>query len=177
LVGSKKLMENADPSHRDKLLNLSPELTRFIEGMGMYFENQGIPRIGGRILGLLMVAHEPLSADEIARILKISRASISTNMRALTGSGMIERTSALHHRTTQYIFSEAALEQRMQVGIQSAMMFKKLAEQGLAALPAGDSARVRMERSIEWSDLLVESFQAAVAKWRERYPDFSRQQV
>ena len=69
-------MKIADPSHRDKTLNLSPELIRFIEGMGMYFENQGIPRIGGRILGLLMVAHEPLSADAIARILKVSRASI-----------------------------------------------------------------------------------------------------
>jgi predicted transcriptional regulator len=170
-------MKNADPSHRDKTMNLSPELIRFIEGMGMYFENQGIPRIGGRILGLLMVAHEPLSADAIARILKVSRASISTNMRALIGSGLIEKTSALHHRSTYFVFSETALEQRMIVGIQSAVMFKKLAEQGLAALPSRDSARIRMERSIEWSDLVVESFQAAVAKWRDRYPDFSHQQV
>jgi len=122
-----------------------------------------------------MIAHEPLSADDIARILKVSRASVSTNMRLLTSSGMVEKTSILHDRTTYFVFSEAALEQRMMVGIQAAGIFKKLAEQGLAALPGEDSARIRMERSIEWSDLLVESFQKAIVKWRDRYADFSHQ--
>ncbi len=44
-----------------KIPELTPPLHRFIEGMGLYFENQGIPRIGGRMLGLLMIAHWPLS--------------------------------------------------------------------------------------------------------------------
>ncbi len=169
-------MKNSDPPSKSKFKKLSPELTRFIESMGMYFESSGVPRIGGRILGLLMVAHEPLSADDIGKILKVSRASVSTNMRLLMSSGMVERTSVLHDRTTYFVFSEAALEQRMVVGIQAAGVFKKLAEQGLAALPDGDSARKNLQRSIEWSDLLVESFQKAIMKWRERYPDFSRQQ-
>ena len=168
-------MKNTDPPNQNKFKKLSPELARFIESMGMYFESQGIPRIGGRILGVLMIAHEPLSADDIARILKVSRASVSTNMRLLTSSGMVEKTSILHDRTTYFVFSEAALEQRMMVGIQAAGIFKKLAEQGLAALPGEDSARIRMERSIEWSDLLVESFQKAIVKWRDRYADFSHQ--
>ncbi len=68
-----------------KIPRLTPELSRFIEGMGMYFENQGIPRIGGRMLGLLMIAHRPLSAEDLARILKVSRASLSTNFRSLPG--------------------------------------------------------------------------------------------
>jgi DNA-binding MarR family transcriptional regulator len=166
-------MKNSDLTN--KFQKLSPQLARFIESMGMYFESQGIPRIGGRILGVLMIAHEPLSADDIARILKVSRASVSTNMRLLTSSGMVEKTSILHDRTTYFVFSEAALEQRMLVGIQAVGIFKKLAEQGLAALPGVDSARIRMERSIEWSDLLVESFQKAIVKWRDRYADFSHQ--
>ncbi len=156
-----------DP-RQQKFQQLSPELRRFIESMGMYFENQGIPRIGGRILGLLMVAHEPLSADDIARILKVSRASVSTNMRALTGSGMIDKTSILHQRTTYFVFSEAALEQRLAVGVQAARIFGKLAEQGLAALASGDSARQRLADSIEWSELLIGTFEDAIAKWRAR---------
>lgn len=168
-------MKNTDPPHKSKFEKLSPELTRFIESMGMYFENQGIPRIGGRIMGLLMIAHEPLSADDIARILKVSRASVSTNIRLLTSSGLIEKTVILHDRTTYFVFSETALEQRMAVGIQASMYFKKLTEQGLAALPQGDSARTRMERSIEWSDLLASTFQKAIMEWHTRYPDASRQ--
>ena len=167
-------MKKTDPLQKNKFEKLSPELARFIESMGMYFESSGIPRIGGRILGLLMIAHAPLTADDIARILKISLASVSTNMRALTASGMIEKTSVLHHRTTYFVFSEAALEQRMVVGIQGAALFKKVAEQGLAALPKEDTARLRMQRSIEWSDLLVESFEMAISKWRARYSNGAR---
>ena len=164
-------MKNTDPPQQNKFKKLNPELARFIESMGMYFESMGIPRIGGRILGVLMVAHEPLSADDIGRILKVSRGSISTNIRALLGSGMVEKKSILHDRTTYFIFSEAAMEQRMATGIQSATIFKKLAEQGLASLPANDSARTRMQRSMEWSDLLVDTFQKAITEWRSKYPD------
>jgi DNA-binding MarR family transcriptional regulator len=169
-------MKNINSSRKNKLEKLSPEMARFIESMGMYFENQGIPRIGGRILGLLMITHDPLSADDIAKTLKVSRASVSTNLRPLTISGMVDKMSPLHDRTTYFVFSEAALEQRMVAGIQSAAIFKKVAEQGFAALPTQDPARTRMQRSMEWSDLLVESFENAIVAWRKRYPDFSRGQ-
>jgi DNA-binding transcriptional regulator GbsR (MarR family) len=167
-------MKNTDPPSQNKFKKLSPELTRFIESMGLYFENSGIPRIGGRVLGLLMIAHDPLTADDIAKILKVSRASLSTNLRMLATSGLVEKTSILHDRTTYYIFPDASLEQRMQAGIQSAVTFKKVTEQGLAALPADDSARTRMKMSIEWSDLLIEYFEEAIVEWRRRYPDSSR---
>ena len=169
-------MKITDPPSQNKTKKLSLELVRFIESMGMYFENQGIPRIGGRILGLLMISHEPLSADDISKTLKVSRASVSTNLRPLTISGMVDRISPLHDRVTYFVFSEAALEQRMVAGIQSSIIFKKVAEQGFAALPTKDPARTPMQRSIEWSDLLVESFENAISVWRKRYPDFSRQQ-
>ena len=164
-------MKNTDSQNKFK--KLSPELARFIESMGLYFENSGIPRIGGRVLGLLMIAHDPLSADDIAKILKVSRASLSTNLRTLTASGLVEKTSILHDRNTYYVFSDSSLEQRMVVGVQSAAVFKKVTEQGLAALPPNDSARTRMKKSIEWSDLLVEHFENAIAEWRTRYPDHS----
>jgi hypothetical protein len=53
-----------------KLPKLTPELSQFIDGMGMYFESQGIPRIGGRMLGALMIAHWPLSAEDLALLLR-----------------------------------------------------------------------------------------------------------
>ena len=62
----------------------------------------------------------------------------------------------------------------MLVGIQSAVVFKKVTEQGLVALPADDSARKRMKMSIEWADLIVAHFETAVAEWRRRYPNLSR---
>src|SRR5512140_993717 len=101
-------MKNTDPPHRTRHngntagIKLTPELNRFIQHMGAYFEGSGVPRIGGLILGLLIVAHEPLSAEEIASILKISRASVSTNFRILSAAGLAERFTSHDDHVTYY---------------------------------------------------------------------------
>ena len=162
-------MKNTDPPHsKSQNLKLSPELTRFVENMGMYFESYGIPRIGGRILGLLMVAHEPLSAECIASVLKVSRASISTNFRVLLTSGLAEKVTFPGNRTTYFAFPETAWEKTMTVEVQAISAMKKIAQQGLDALPANDSARGRMEGLISWADFLIEIYQNGLIEWRKR---------
>src|SRR5512140_2592865 len=101
-------MKNTDPPHRNNhrvnpaKVKLTPELSRFIQHMGGYFEGSGVPRIGGLILGLLIIAHEPLSAEQIAAILKISRASVSTNFRILSAAGLAERFTSHDDHVTYY---------------------------------------------------------------------------
>lgn len=159
----------------DKIPRLTPELSHFIEGMGLYFENQGIPRIGGRILGLLMIAHDPLSSEDVASILKISRGSISTNMRALLISGMVERTALRGDRTTYFVFSDAAMEQRIASGVQSTIAFKRLVQRGLDALPERDPARHHLDASLEWSDMLINSLGETLQHWRAERQASNRQ--
>jgi DNA-binding transcriptional regulator GbsR (MarR family) len=115
-----------------------------------------------------MIAHGPLSAEEIASLLKVSRGSISTNMRLLIGSGLVEKTSLSGERMTFFIFPETGLEQRFVVGIHSAKAFKKLSEQGLAALSSEDHARHNLQDAIELSDLMIEVFQDAIVEWQTR---------
>jgi DNA-binding transcriptional regulator GbsR (MarR family) len=152
----------------DKIPRLTPALHTFIEGMGMYFEVQGIPRIGGRILGLLMIAHAPLSAEDIAAILKVSRGSLSTNFRLLLASGMVERVTVRGDRVTYFVFSDSAMEQRIAVGLRSVAAFRHLCSQALAALPPHDPSRHHLDISVEWSDLLTQSFETAMADWHQR---------
>ncbi len=161
-----KKSSKADPS--SKIPKITPELSRFIEGMGMYFEAQGIPRIGGRMLGLLMVAHRPLSAEDMARMLKVSRGSLSVNFRALLASGMVEKVSAHGDRTTYFVYSNAALEHRTTTGMHATLAFKKLVQDGLAALPPKDPARRHLDASLEWSDMIYAAFERTLADWRER---------
>ena len=159
-------MKNTDPPHRtNKAAKMTPEVSRFIEGMGMYFEDSGIPRIGGRILAMLMISHDPLSAEELGSILRVSRGSISTNMRLLTESRLVDKVSLPGERTTYFEFPETALEQTIAARIQSSLVFRRLVEQGLDILPAQDFARHRLENSILWTDLLVDTFQKAIAEW------------
>jgi DNA-binding transcriptional regulator GbsR (MarR family) len=162
-------MKNDPRSRRlDKIPRLTPALHTFIEGMGMYFEIQGIPRIGGRILGLLMIAHAPLSAADIAAILGVSRGSLSTNFRLLLASGMVERVTVRGDRVTYFVFSDSAMEQRIAVGLRSVGAFKQLCSEALDALPPHDPSRHHLDISLEWSDLLMQSFEAAMAEWHQR---------
>src|SRR5436309_4951811 len=87
---------------------LPTEKTRFVEGMGRYFEQFGLSRIGGRVLGLLMLAEEPLSLDDMATTLSVSRASISTNIRLATASGLAELVTKPGDRRDYYLFTDDA---------------------------------------------------------------------
>jgi hypothetical protein len=162
-------MNNKDLPEPDHLaLSLTPELSKFIENLGMYFESYGIPRIGGRVLGLLLVTQEPLSAKSIATILKVSRASVSTNLRFALHIGLAEKISFLGDRTTYYVFPESGMEKTLAVEIQGLGVMKRLSEQGLAALQPGDPARSRMELLVQWADFLIQVWQKALLEWRER---------
>ena len=149
-------------------MKLSPPLTRFIENLAQYFESFGIPRIGGRILGLLLVSSEPLSAESISTILKVSRASVSTNIRFALQVGLAEKVSFPGDRITYYAFPEAGLEKTLAVEIQAVSMMKRFVEQGLNALSPEDAARSRLEALDDWADFLTQVWQKALIEWRER---------
>jgi hypothetical protein len=69
-------------------------------------------------------------------------------------------------RTTYYVFADSAMEQRMAVGVQSAVAFKRLVQRGLDALPQRDPARHHLDKSLEWSEVLIDSLDQALQRWR-----------
>ena len=54
---------------------------RFIEMMGRHFEEEGVPRIAGRLFGLLMLVERETSLDELAEGLRVSKGSVSAGTR------------------------------------------------------------------------------------------------
>ena len=76
--------------------------SRFIEKVGQHFESEGMSRIGGRILGYLLLQKDPRSLDEIADALHVSKASISSNTRFLEGYGLLERVTLPGDRRDYY---------------------------------------------------------------------------
>lgn len=75
---------------------------RFIQRMGFAAEEDRLPRIAGRIMALLLLEDTPLSLDEVATRLQVSRASVSTNARLLQGMGVIERVAPVGNRRDHY---------------------------------------------------------------------------
>ena len=73
---------------------LQTEERQFAEEVGIVFEQTGVPRMAGRILGWLLISDPPhQSMEQITRDLLASKGSISTMTRLLIQIGLIERLS------------------------------------------------------------------------------------
>ncbi len=99
--------------------SLTPEQQAFIERVGLYFEQYHLSRIGGRLLGLLLLIDRPLGIAEMATTLGVSRASVSTNIRETADFGLTERVGILGDRRDYYRFSADAWRQTIALGHRS----------------------------------------------------------
>ena len=142
---------------------------RFIERMGLYYEHLGVPRIGGRILGLLMMARRPLTLDDMASMLRVSRASISTNARMNVAVGMVRHVSLPGDRRDYYVFSPNAWEERLAIGKPTTIELRNIVKEGLSALaPTNHEGRARLIETLAFCDLVEAATEQMMAQWRER---------
>ncbi|SPH24937.1 HTH-type transcriptional regulator MmpR5 [Defluviimonas aquaemixtae] len=74
----------------------------FIEMVGLIAQDEGLPRISGRIMGLLLFDGRPYSFGEIAIELRVSRGSISANTRMLSERGVIRKVAKPGDRQDYY---------------------------------------------------------------------------
>jgi hypothetical protein len=81
---------------------MSDASERFIEVMGRHFEEEGVPRIAGRLFGQLMVMERDASLDELAESLQVSKGSVSSNARLLEEWGVAERITRPGDRRDYY---------------------------------------------------------------------------
>ncbi|HEV7366298.1 MAG TPA: MarR family transcriptional regulator [Gemmatimonadales bacterium] len=123
------------------------QTAHFIERMGLALEADGLPRIAGRIFGLLLVSEDARSLDDLARQLRVSKASVSTNARMLEQRAVLERisrpgdrrdyyrvpTNLFSHTMAQRVarwqrFHEAIGDARTSLPIRSAEVLERLEE-------------------------------------------------
>lgn len=80
----------------------SDPIQHFIEQMGIFTQEDGLPRIAGNILGYLILEGEARTLGEITQALGISKASASTNCRLLADKGALERMGEIGARQDAY---------------------------------------------------------------------------
>jgi DNA-binding transcriptional regulator GbsR (MarR family) len=75
----------------------------FIEGMGAASATSGVlSQLQGRIFGVLLLQDHPLSLDEIAEALQLSKSNISINIRNLVEWHLVRRVSVPNSRRDHY---------------------------------------------------------------------------
>lgn len=148
---------------------LNTELQMFVERVGLVMERLGTSRTLGRIMGLLLVADDPLSLDEMARILGVSKASISTNARLCEQTGLVQRVSKPGDRRNYYEILPGAFEMSLKVRLSGLYEMVHLAEEGLAALDeTHDKARMRLQEMHDLYMYLGDGMKDALAHWKEQ---------
>jgi DNA-binding transcriptional regulator GbsR (MarR family) len=151
----------------DQTVSLNPGEERFIEAMGVYFEGLGAARIGGRMFGLLLLAPRPLALEELAELLKVSRASISTNTRLFIQFGLVEPFTIPGDRRRYYLLAPETWDHRLHLVLASASSLRRLAAMGQAAIhPANAAARDRLGTAEEFGAFLEASATDMMARWR-----------
>ena len=146
---------------------LSAEAQSFVEGVGAYFERFALPRIGGRLLGLLLVVDRTLSLDDMANTLGVSRASVSTNMRLILAIGLAELVTLPGDRRDYYQFTDDAWEQAMLIDMEGVQALRRLAVRGLEVITTSENtAREHLDELIAFSDLALEERRVTLERWR-----------
>ena len=128
------------------------EEIHFIEDIALFFERMGMPRMAGKILGVLLIADPPAqSITEIGEKLNASKSSVSIMARLLVEIGLIERVASPVPRRDYYRFKEGGWILYMRQWLALMSELHKITERGLD-LMAGKSADLK-ERLLEAHDL------------------------
>jgi len=73
-----------------------------VEEFGNIYENYGLARLKGLIVGLLLAYDEPLSLDDMAEKLGRSKGPISQTVRELALAGLVRKVEGEHARRDYY---------------------------------------------------------------------------
>jgi DNA-binding transcriptional regulator GbsR (MarR family) len=152
---------------------VSPEEAEFVDRLGLFMEMLGGPRTMGRVYGWLLICEPPQqSLTELADVLSVSKASVSTVARQLQEGGMIERlpspTRQHHYRVTPGGFASVLNTQlsRMKLGIDAA-------DFGLSLL--GNDRPEQRERLEDFRDFCEFSAQDYRNELMQRWIDYRAQ--
>ena len=142
---------------------------RFVEEVGILFEQTGMPRMAGRILGWLSVSDPPhQTTSDLTEALMASKGSISTMTRLLIRIGLIERLSLPGQRRDYFRFKPGAWHQLIQDSLVQTTAFRQLAERGLELLESKTHAnRQWLEEMRDMYVFMEREFPALVERWEQ----------
>ena len=138
------------------------ETRQFIERVGVLSETEGLPRIAGRIFGLLLVTPGECSLDEMAEALGVSKASISTDARRLEQYGIVVRTSRPGDRRDYYAIAPNALRQSLESKLRGMRQFQQILREARDLPDADAEVRERIDEWEAWHEQAIDAMAALI---------------
>jgi DNA-binding transcriptional regulator GbsR (MarR family) len=150
-----------------------------IHTIGEKAEKFGFSRIAGQLEGLLYVSPEPLSLDDMARKLEVSKASVSTNIRLLERWKIVKRVYHKGARKNFYEFRgniwEIETEIAKTIAREELERFKSLVNQCVDDLNAVEPESEDEEAQVEYMRERFDELEEHVAAGEHLLELFLRQ--
>jgi len=142
-------------------------IAEFIEEMGITYENFGLTRMEGRLLGALLVADPPeQSAEDLAETLQASRGSISSAVRRLEAVGLSLRLSKPGERKDYFRMIPNAWNQMMHRRVTAMTALHELMERGLKMVQDRPAQGKRnLEEAVAFYRFWEESLDLLISHW------------
>ncbi len=147
------------------------EEKQFVEEVGIFFEQTGMPRMAGRILGWLMISDPPhQTTDELTQTLLASKGSISTMTRLLIRIGIIERVSLPGQRRDYFRIKTGAWHQMLKDSLAQITAFRQFTERGLELIEdKADFNRQWLEEMRDMYTFFEREFPALLERWEQEH--------
>ena len=148
---------------------MNEERERFVEDFGVLIEQFGMPRMVGRVMGVLLVSDPPeRSAKELAESLRASRGSISSATRTLGQIGLIERSARPGERRDYFRVKPGVWSELMQRELEALPVFRRMAERGLGLVGSGNpEARRGLEEMRDFYAYWEKELPAVLERWEK----------
>jgi DNA-binding transcriptional regulator GbsR (MarR family) len=142
------------------------EQKHFIEDISLYFEQMGMPRMAGRVLGVLLISSPPeQSIDDLSEVLQSSKSSISTTTRLLTEMGLIERVPSPVPRRMYFRFTPGGWVTFMRMRLRLMASLHQIAERGLDLLQGEEpELRERLQEAHDMFSLIEDELPALLER-------------
>ena len=134
------------------------EEKHFIEDISLYFEQMGLPRTAGRVLGVLLISDPPAqSLTDLCALLDASKSSVSTTTRLLVEMDLIERVPSPMPRQVYFQFRSGGWAVFVRQRLRLWASLHEIAEHGLDLLRERDPAlRDRLQEAHDMFSLIEE---------------------
>lgn len=140
----------------------------FVERLAVAHEADNLPRIAGRIFGLLLICEREMSLDELAKELGASKGSASVNTRLLEQRGFVERISRPADRRDYYRIMPDLFERTMEQRLGRWYRFHEIVQYGLSELDLSPTVRERLMVFETAYEDVREAIESTLQKWRSR---------
>lgn len=145
----------------------------FVDEVAVFFENEGLPLITGRVIGWLLICDPPeQTAAQLADVLQVSRSSISTATRMLTPGGLVEGVRKRGQRQEYFRIAVDGWSRMLERRYAQAAGFRQVTERGLRLLEdAPDQRRERLANVHELYGFLESELPALFQRWQDSRQD------